>query len=89
MELSQQFVRGCSCVFDPQRSADNTSPVILSPLHRASLTRKNSQGPRIILKACADQSKKSFLKNALFVFMISFGGGSGGGGWAQLNLTDG
>ena len=32
------------------------------------------------MKACADQSKKLFLKNALFVFMISFGGGSGGGG---------
>ena len=79
-----------SCVFDPQRSADNTSPVFLSPLHPASLTCKNSQGPRIILKACADQSKKLFLKNALFAFMISFGEGSGGGGvWAQLNLTDG
>ena len=37
-----------SCVFDPQRLADNTSPVILSPLHPASLADKSSQGRRII-----------------------------------------
>ena len=77
-----------SCVFDPQRSTDNTSPVILSPLHPASLMHKNSQGCRIIiLKACADQSKKLLLKNALFAWFHLVGGG--GGLWAQLNLTDG
>ena len=41
------MIRQLAVFFDPQRSADNTSPVILPALHPASLMHKTCQGCRI------------------------------------------
>ena len=53
-------------------------PCILRPW-RIKILKDTEQ-----LKACADQSKKLFLKNALFAWFHLVGGGGG-----ELNLTDG